>query len=148
MVWLELESPAPAPIPRNGTPAEENCDTDTTIAAGNGARRCCLWIARRIESPIVDFSDDGASAVSSAIRILPGDGVLKLVNFIQVVAAEFGARPQGERAAGAGFVLSHPSPGFQEAGPSAPIVVQDDSQDGAPGNQHMTQTGTSETLQG
>jgi hypothetical protein len=69
----------------------------------NGARRCCVAIGRRIESPIVDFSDDGTSTVSSAIRILPGDGVLKLVNFIQVDAACFGARPQGERAERRGF---------------------------------------------
>ena len=35
---------------------------------------------------VVDFSGNGPSAISSAIRILPGDGVLKIVNFIQVVA--------------------------------------------------------------
>jgi len=52
---------------------------------------------------IVDSSDNGASAVSSAIRILPGDGVLKLVNFIQVDAAGFGAR-RASRSAPAGGV--------------------------------------------
>jgi len=63
------------------------------------AELCCDHPPNReASSPI--FLDDGPSAVSSVVRILPGDGTLRLVNSIQVerISKAGSARAHKERA--------------------------------------------------
>jgi hypothetical protein len=87
MVCFELESPVLAPIPRNCTAAGDR-STDMTIAAGKrGELGVVPGSPAESRALIVDFSDNGPSAISSAIRILPGGGALKMVKVIHVVAA-------------------------------------------------------------